>query len=420
MFLTKSWETTSDSIRRLPPFVRVGGAILFLALIGSGLFRLRSFRDGIPVDAVSGPRIRVLLAKQEGPSLFLDASGGLLLVPIDGSEGQPISIAADRVEFRAEGKHVSVETFSATAPAFRVSAMEPEETVSIGGRSYRGKLVVYREPTAGLQVVNELAVEHYLRGVIGSEMPARFPLAALEAQAVVSRTYALRSIERNRSRNEPRAWDVTDDSSSQMYRGTGSESLRTDDAVLKSQGQVLCRNGKMVDGFYHSSCGGTTSEETAVFSAVIDPDLDPDFYRAECASCQESTDRMWSVEIPTERMREAIRSLGIDEEVRELISGTVDRGGRWIDIQVRTDAQLYTIPANRFRLALGSSVLKSTLIESVIAEPEGVWIKGRGFGHGVGLCQLGARAMGDAGMSCQEILLHYYAGAEAVRAGDRS
>jgi len=123
--------------------------------------------------------------------------------------------------------------------------------LTLGGRPYRGHLVV-RSNGRTLSVVNELELDEYLRGVVPSESPARWPIAELEAQAVAARSYAVAQL-------KPAAqYDLVPDARSQVYGGVGAERPRSDRAVWKTKAQVLTFAGQVARTYYSSSSGGRT------------------------------------------------------------------------------------------------------------------------------------------------------------------
>ena len=128
----------------------------------------------------------------------------------------------------------------------------------MGGRRYRGVLRVSGRGGT-LRVVNSLGVETYLASVVGSEMPHRWPLAALQAQAVAARTYALKQ------RSRGGAWDVKATVASQVYRGVESETPSTRKAVASTRSLVLVHGGRLIDAVFHSSSGGVTEASGMVW-----------------------------------------------------------------------------------------------------------------------------------------------------------
>lgn len=146
--------------------------------------------------------------------------------------------------------------------SFRVSPAEPATTLQLWSKPstydrYRGSLLVLAR--AKPDVINELALDDYLRGVVPVEMPASWPAAALRAQAIAARSYAARRI------RPAAAFDLYDDTRSQAYRGVLAERATTDEAVALTAGMVLQYGGAIADTYYHSSAGGATEANELVW-----------------------------------------------------------------------------------------------------------------------------------------------------------
>jgi stage II sporulation protein D len=124
--------------------------------------------------------------------------------------------------------------------------------LTLNGRPYRGNLIVRRSSGATVSVVNALKLDQYMRGVVPSESPARWPLAELEAQAVAARSYAL--VELKPSEH----YDLVPDTRNQVYGGVAAERPRSNRAVTKTEGQILTFDGKVARTYYSSSSGGRT------------------------------------------------------------------------------------------------------------------------------------------------------------------
>ncbi|MGH3051105.1 MAG: SpoIID/LytB domain-containing protein, partial [Gaiellaceae bacterium] len=124
---------------------------------------------------------------------------------------------------------------------------------TVGGRAYQGRIVL-RSSGGTLSVVNSLPLDTYLRGVVGAEMPSHWSMAALEAQAVAARSYAVATL------RPGKPFDLYADDRSQAYRGIASEGPRTDDAVAATKGLVLTWDGRVATAYYSSSSGGRTAD----------------------------------------------------------------------------------------------------------------------------------------------------------------
>lgn len=302
--------------------------------------------------------------------------------------------------------------------------------VRVNGRSYRGSLVLLRDRT-GLTVVNRVPMEGYLLGVVSAEMGRRGPAEreAVRAQAVVSRTYALRNLGRWRAEGFDLYATVFD----QVYSGAGSETPEGRDAVESTRGQVLTWNGGPIDAFFFSTCGGRTETGVEVFRGANVPYLQSvsDESPSGTAYCSISPRYRWREEWTGDGLRAVLRrslpsvrsiDAGRVDQVRDLrvVSRTAsDRvglltitlGNESLDVEGRTVRQVLRTPAGE--------ILRSTAFTLDVRKSGGriahLIAEGGGNGHGVGLCQWGAVGRARAGHDYQQILSAYYGGTELTR-----
>ncbi|EAR20153.1 SpoIID/LytB domain-containing protein, partial [Nitrococcus mobilis] len=278
---------------------------------------------------------------------------------------------------------------------------EPDALLSYGGSRYRGVLRLSVDDGRAV-VVNRLPLEAYLRGVVPSEMPARFPAAALEAQAVAARTYAL---------YESDTRGLLADDRSQVYGGYDAESVWSDAAVEATTGRVLLSHGHPIPAWYHSTCGGRTRPATDVFPSAPDDIL---HVAVECPDCEGAPMFSWTRRFLTSAVCEAaslpigrVHRVGVDR----------DDGGRARLVHVTAGNETNTVTADRFRTRLSSGLpLKSQMLSTFwdalpSIRSDGIEVRGFGWGHGVGLCQWGARGFAKRGATADEILARYYPGA---------
>lgn len=289
----------------------------------------------------------------------------------------------------------------------------------------RGRVRLLPTKRGGL-VINEVPLEAYLAGVLANEMPSGFPLAALQAQAVASRTLALRQL----GGKGEHPFDVR--AHLQVYTGVDGEREAVWRALSTTAGQVLLREGELVDATFHASCGGRTAsgeeawEGGARGEGVWDGEpaslADEEGIRAFLARKEGSYcsaypyfrwQREWTWEEWTKQWRRTFPTLpgGASwtkvQGVRVLRRGP---SGRVLLLEMETDAGPLQVEGFRLRWLLAPP-LPSTLFV-VETDSEGVRMLGGGYGHGVGLCQYGAGGMARAGYDYIRILQHYYPGAE--------
>jgi len=270
----------------------------------------------------------------------------------------------------------------------------------LGRGTYRGSLVVKANPGKGLTATDLVDLEDYLRSVVGSEMSSKWPLNAQMAQAVAARTYVVNKL-LDTSEGPPRLTLLD-----LAYRGIVAENSSADFAVTLTEGVVLNYNGAVFPTYFHSTCGGATSSPQTVFH---DPAIAP-LAGVECAWCTDSPVYRWSVSLSAADIAAKVSAWGVKKVDTIHLIG-VDGAGRPAYVLINGVKKM---PANDFRLAVGSAVLKSTRM-TVSRSGKTFRFEGRGWGHGVGMCQWGAHGMAMAGKSYEEILKHYYPGAEIVR-----
>ncbi len=283
---------------------------------------------------------------------------------------------------------------------------EPEGLVFIDQNWYRGwaELVPGER---GVIAINQVGLEDYVSSVVGSEMGHRFPMEALKAQAVASRTYALY----HRSRRSHQPFDIGNGVDWQVYKGVAAESNRTQAAARETAGQVLVHQGQLINAVFHSSSGGHTDDAGNVWLESR-PYLQgvPDFDH-------HSPVFSWTATIPAHQIQQLADGIGAIRSIEILRSSP---WGRAITLRLVGSQGSKDIRGNEFRKALG---LRSTMITisprgetattasltpARASFPAFFEIQGRGYGHGVGMSQWGAAALASQNYSYQQILSHYY------------
>lgn len=256
-------------------------------------------------------------------------------------------------------------------------------------------------------ILGILPLENYLAGVLPGEMPLGWPLEALKAQLITARTYTLKQIENRHDE----IYDVDSTVRDQLfsYDTPMSEEKKKNLnlALATTRGMVLSNaKGDVVLANYHADCGGQTELAKNVWNYGIKGVAVSDY------SCALRASGQWTFRISAERLLSKVKNevavssskLASIESVSSTSSGRVNILGLAF-----TDGSKSEIAATRLRELLGYSLLKSTRFEASVAGDQ-VTFWGRGFGHGVGLCQWGAKDLAKAGKSFKEILGHYFPG----------
>jgi stage II sporulation protein D len=256
------------------------------------------------------------------------------------------------------------------------------EDISVNGSSYRGGMrILFRNEK--ILVVNILPLEDYLYSVVPSEMPYYWPGEALKAQAVLARTYTLKAL----SRNNKKDYDLTNSADSQVYKGRIEEHQSTNDAVDSTKGEVVLYNNSLAEVFYHSTCGGHTEDAANIWNI----DELPYLKGVVCKYCKDSQWESWQRVIKREEWDNLI-------------------GGGNISVKYNSTGRIMDINGINGTKIRSTFNLPSTFIVGIEIREDRVIINGKGNGHGVGLCQWGARGMAEAGFNYKEIISYYFPG----------
>jgi stage II sporulation protein D len=292
----------------------------------------------------------------------------------------------------------AVEVDAVRAIGFRLRSERP---IALNGREYPAPLEILRAGD-GLVVVNEVPLEEYLVGVLRAEASEKWPLEALRAQAIVARTYAVH----HRALGAARSYHIVASTAHQQYAGRVPPGSPIWGAVRETAGQVLLWEGDVFPAFYHTESGGYTEDPRTVFAARNMPALKP----VRCEFSANSPHFYWSLDVKLADLGEILRRNGV-------ALGTVIA----IDVSERTPslrAAAVTVHGSRgsarlrgndFRRMIGYDTFKSTLF-AVAVDAQWARFSGRGYGHGVGMCQWGAKGMAEQGHTARQILEFYYPG----------
>ncbi len=307
-------------------------------------------------------------------------------------------------------------------------------TISVkGGWGRRGLYPGRLEITAagrGLCVVEEVELETYVAGVVAAELPSSFPLEAMKAQAIAARTYALYHL----GGHDQEQADICGNVHCQAYNGTPGSSSRAAKATSATAGEVLLWNGLLIDAMYHAACGGTGATAWEVRQSKLLPYLlgQPDRPVGEwgAAYCSREHKVAWRKHFTfKEANRLVSKNLGAVAGQPGLTPGRLinmrllkdDNTGRATWLEVQTTKGMFRVRGDAIRWLFGNGRpgpqgLRSTAFEMIInrdavGRPRAFEFVGRGHGHGLGLCQWGARGRAEAWQSAEEMLAAYYPGA---------
>lgn len=250
----------------------------------------------------------------------------------------------------------------------------------------------------------KLPLETYLAGVIGHEMSSRWPVEALKSQTIAARSYAL--FRMHQSRRWGMNYDVVDSQADQVFREHTTKNGYLRDIVAQTRGQVLWKGGRVVQAFYSSTCGGQT-ETAAGAELATDSPLKKSGSDKFCAISPFSN---WTVAMDLGELTSKMQRRGLCQgNITDIRVSQRNPSGYVKELEV-TDChgQTADIAGKEFRRLVGSMRLKSLLFDVQQTADSSVTFAGSGFGHGVGLCQYGAKGMAQTGKNYRQILTKYY------------
>ncbi len=288
--------------------------------------------------------------------------------------------------------------------AWRLTPADAGDTITVGNYFYRGVIIIKATGDAKLTVINECDIDDYLKGVLPREAVPTWHEEALKAQAVASRTYLAAHL----ARHTDQGFDLCSDVHCQVYGGATKENPRTTAAVDATKGQILIYEGKPIGAFFSANCGGSTEGIQLVWGT-------PDRPYLKARRCPWGTAAPWYEWRLTANNTEMLNAL----RAKGLVKGTELRGisitrkgpsGRAATMAIRTNEGTFTMLGNDFRIALNPEKIRSTLFTQVTKLQGGYLFTGRGWGHGVGMCQWGAKGQAEQGKEYREILAYYYPG----------
>lgn len=404
-------------------------AILLLALVlGAAAACAPSTRS--PGPRGQAPWIRALIGERDAVVVdvstpFTVESGGLTLM-------QSASPARARITASGRTLRVELEPPGTAGAAEGAVTIVPSRggTFTTGGTVYAGRATVRVSPTARLQLINTLPLETYLEGVVPHEIgdPGPDAYAALQAQAITARTYALGRIADRLGED----FDVFAGVLDQVYRGSAGASRSASAAVRDTRGLVVTRGGALARTYYSATCGGHTSDIARVWPQRERADYLRGSYDRPSAGggafCRWVRNFRWRYTFTGRELGDVLRrtipaELGVPSG---MVGSFVDLrvverspSGRVRRLDIETTRGVFTAEGDRIRWVLMTDADRGRILPSTLFDVErtmqgervaAVSIVGGGNGHGVGMCQNGAIGMARAGYSYSMILSHYYPG----------
>jgi SpoIID/LytB domain protein len=399
--------------------------------------------QGIEVEITQPERWQVW-AKREVYSTPLIRR--LLLQSIETSGDKTAYLATNilqqvpKITWSVNGKNYSPNNLEVTAgkDLIRVSTDENLKTK----RVYAGQMTLQPNAYGHYTLVNTVPLETYVRGVLPHEIGTNAPMAALEAQAIIARTYALRNIRRFAVDN----YQLCADTHCQVYQGISGVANKTDQAIVSTRGQVLTYNNEIVDALYSSTTGGVTANFSDIWNGEDRPYLKPvidaannniwDLSSQDLANEQNFQKFInlkagfneskwdvfrWNRETDINRITTDLQKFlqakkspySKFQKIQAMSVVERSSSGRILKLAIKTDIGVFTLQKDEVRSAFAAPISTLFYIQPLNKGQTDIWgyaFIGGGLGHGVGLSQTGAQNLAKLGWSSAKILDFYYPG----------
>lgn len=346
----------------------------------------------ISITAYAEPEIRISIGVS-APKVEIHAAE----LTATWAEGGKPKLFRDTLILKANSSGIVVDGVPSGAQIVTIAS---PGLISLDSRQYRG-VIEFRwqleKGVAKLSAIHPVPLETYVVGIISSEVPKSWPLEVLRAQAIAARTYAVWQKFRRLDRPYHMESSVLD----QVYGGVQREHSLAEQAVQSTYGEVLTYEAKPIQAYFHSTCGGHTEDAKESMGVSF-----PYLKGVKCGYCSNAATAKWEYHMTREQLGKITDISIVDktEMGRAKTMKILSRGGH-----------KEVISGTTFRERLGYFNLRSTWLDSIKVGKHGATFKGRGFGHGSGMCQFGAMGMARAGFVAEKILAHYYPGTEIRR-----
>jgi stage II sporulation protein D len=280
--------------------------------------------------------------------------------------------------------------------------------ISWGKNKYQGELQLLTTPgNESCDLVNDIPLEAYLRTLLSKEMNGTWPIEALKAQAVAARTYAYdRLLKSNGIMDEKKLYHLESSERDQVSGSFFDVTEKTLKASRETEGEILVGpSGKVTPAFFHSKCGGKTLRPDQVWGGV-----EEGYRSVNCTFCQKTGMKDWQQKIQNGKLTHMVDKV-LRRYYSEELHGTdlklMPDSLQNSEIRFYAGDRLHIVKKSYLRNLAGRETLPSNYF--VMNQKNGqITVEGQGYGHGVGLCQLGALELAKRGYDYQQILSFYF------------
>lgn len=364
------------------------------------IFIILIFFITLPYLNANEINIRILLFSGNGP-VDISSTGHFTVINLN--NGEKVLSASETEILKIENNYAGIK-INGIGVFSGPLIIESDSFIIFNNKKYRGTIKISTK-SEKIYIVNKLNIEEYLYGVLPSEIPPSWHDEIVKAQAVVARTFAIR----NRYYSKSELYDMDCTVLNQVYKGYDIENTRMNKLIDSTRGQVIIYKNKLIEAYYHSCCGGHTESSEYVWSKKVTY-----LKGTRERFCIKSPNYHWNFEINSKDMVSRLSSKGYKiSDIRYIKPKKISPSGRIISLYISDGRSKIDISSYKLRFILGLESLKSTYF-NVRKHGRNIIFKGKGFGHGVGLCQWGAKKMAESRWKYTNILKYYYRGTKIV------
>ncbi len=408
---------------------RIGTALCLMIIVWS-CATVPGLKDEEPGSFIRVPFVRVLLDENSKVANITAEKAFAIECLAQGQ--QNVYYSSQPVEITSRGKLLTVKNHNGAEIQRNVNEVNiiprgSDNRIKVNGKPYRGitQILPYG---LNVQLINIVYMEDYLKGVVPPEIGRRTEneIEAVKAQAVAARTYAMAHLQQYPSEQ----YDLKASIYDQVYEGSSVENKLINNAIIATAGNVISYEDKLIEAYYHSTCGGMTDDIAHVWDRKSIPYLKA---ANDGGACSWSKYYKWKETFTEKQLRGRIEQYlssdrGRDFLIGKIINVTISErspGGRVARLLIHTERDVYRFYRDRIRWVIGRTsnpdlILPSDNFNVIISRNSSnditdVVFEGSGYGHGVGMCQCGAIGLARQGVSFDSILEKYYVGAQVKK-----
>lgn len=358
---------------------------IFLILLPTSIFAKESY-DRIDIKVGKSVNAKENLKLKSKSNLNIITSDNQV---INSTNNKEIEVMFDGKNINVKGKNFKLANFPQDG-AFLINSDSPIYVDKIK-RNYRGS-ISFRVNNGKLDIINNVQLDDYLRGVLPKEMSPEFPMESLKAQALCSRSFAIN----NFNKYIKKGYNLDDTTNSQVYYGKDVEEKSTDKAVETTLGEVIKYDGKIAETIFCASSGGYTVSSADAWGGNAVPYL--------ISKEDPYSTHPWEYTLKDSDLKKLNLS-----DVFGVNLDSMNTSNRVNSISFSTSKGDITMKAKDFRQKIGNTRIKSTLFD-IACDNNKIVVKGKGYGHGVGMSQYGAVEMAKKGNNYKDIIGFYFPG----------